>query len=575
MTRREHVEAHVLRIAVLLRAGALALVAALSRPAQQVWTPVAPDTIGGPHARPGPGPQPERPARGHPQPSRHGRHQRPGGAPDERRHPLPGRGQRRRVADHERDGRRARVDPAHRHAELAQHRPRRAAVRSRPTPPATRSSPAAGARAASRATAARASGCCGRRTAAPRWTVLTGGGTLTSKNATGVAARGATLLMSVNNNNGAVDINNIGIYRSTDTGATFTRVSGTGGAAAGPHLRPGGGSVEPRSRSTRACATRPRTASTSRTDTGATWARVSTPAMDTLRWKPRATSRSRSAPADNVYVGICTGIAAGHLPLGQRRRQLGVARPARPDHPPGRPGGHPPLVRRLAREPERGLHRRRPAEHAVPERRWRERLLGTAVPDRRLARARQPGAAPHALERAGRAGRRHRQQLRAARGLARDGDRRERRGDRGRRRRRLPADHSRQQHRHLASRSSATWSSTEFHGIAFDINTNTVFGGTQDNGTPAAGDAGQPGVVEHQHRGRRATWASTTSRPPASRCATPSFQILGQFRRRTYNSAGTSSSPRRLPTLTVTSGPGLRHAVLHAGQGQRARGRPR
>jgi hypothetical protein len=65
------------------------------------------------------------------------------------------------------------------------------------------------------------------------WTVLDGGGTLVGKNATGVAARGSLLLMSVNNFNGGVDVNNIGIYRSTDTGATFVRVSGSGGLPLG------------------------------------------------------------------------------------------------------------------------------------------------------------------------------------------------------------------------------------------------------------------------------------------------------------------------------------------------------
>jgi hypothetical protein len=49
----------------------------------------------------------------------------------------------------------------------------------------------------------------------------------------GVAARGSTLLMSVNNSNGGIDVNNIGIYRSTDTGATFVRVSGSGGLPLG------------------------------------------------------------------------------------------------------------------------------------------------------------------------------------------------------------------------------------------------------------------------------------------------------------------------------------------------------
>ena len=157
------------------------------------------------------------------------------------------------------------------------------------------------------------------------------------------------------------------------------------------------------------------------------------------------------------------------------------------DHPPGRPGEHPPLARRLARQPERRLHRRRPAEHAVPQRRRRRRLLGPAVPDRRLAA--RPAARPSTS-------RTRTRWARPGGGTANNSAphadsrvmvmRRERRGHRGRRRRGLPADHPRQQHGHLASRSSATWWAPSSHGIAFDTNTNTVFGGSQDNGHAAA-----------------------------------------------------------------------------------------
>ena len=83
-----------------------------------------------PLGRPGPGPQPQWAARGDPQPARHRRDQRAGGAPDERRRPLPGRGQRRRLAHDQRDRRQPGVDAAHGRAFLAVHRPRRAAVRS-------------------------------------------------------------------------------------------------------------------------------------------------------------------------------------------------------------------------------------------------------------------------------------------------------------------------------------------------------------------------------------------------------------------------------------------------------------
>ena len=115
--------------------------------------------------------------------------------------------------------------------------------------------------------------------------------------------------------------------------------------------------------------------------------------------------------------------------------------------------------------------------------------------------------------------------------------------------------------------------STEFHGIAFDSNTNTVFGGDPGQRHAAAGDARQPGVVEHQHRGRRRRGDRRRLAPRASPCGTASFQNLGQFRRRTYNSAGTLLSTQT-PTLTVTAGPAFGAQFVHAGQGQRARRHP-
>src|SRR5262245_3453437 len=97
--------------------------------------------------------------------------------------------------------------------------------------------------------------------------------------------------------------------------------------------------------------------------------------------------------------------------------------------------------------------------------------------------------------------------------------------------------------------------STEFHGIAFDSNTNTVFGGTQDNGTP------QQVTADNQ------VWSSISTADggdvSVDDIATPgqsvrfsSFQNLGSFRRRTYNAANMLISTQT-PTLTVTSGAGF------------------
>jgi hypothetical protein len=94
--------------------------------------------------------------------------------------------------------------------------------------------------------------------------------------------------------------------------------------------------------------------------------------------------------------------------------------------------------------------------------------------------------------------------------------------------------------------------STEFHGIAFDTNTNTVFGGTQDNGTPqqqvpddqvwssiSTADGGDVGIDDISTPGQSTRYTS--------------FQFLQQFRRRIYNSANVLQATQ-VPTLTVVSG---------------------
>lgn len=76
--------------------------------------------------------------------------------------------------------------------------------------------------------------------ASPNWNQLTDGqgsmsiGGLAGKNISGVAARGSTVVVSVN----TADVNsvaNLGIWRSTNGGTTFTQVSAAGGP--GNHRR--------------------------------------------------------------------------------------------------------------------------------------------------------------------------------------------------------------------------------------------------------------------------------------------------------------------------------------------------
>ncbi len=60
------------------------------------------------------------------------------------------------------------------------------------------------------------------------WTRITGGGTLTGKNISGLAVNGNTIVVSVNTSN-VFSTANLGIFRSTNGGSTFTQISGGSG----------------------------------------------------------------------------------------------------------------------------------------------------------------------------------------------------------------------------------------------------------------------------------------------------------------------------------------------------------
>lgn len=142
------------------------------------------------------------------------------------------------------------------------------------------------------------------------WTVVTGGGVLNGKNISGIVVRGNTILVSVN----AADASgntNLGVWRSTNGGSTFTQMAvsdGTGatGLPAGVSYDIVSSPAAPDTVYT--CIAIPTTASTrgiyKSTDLGATWTRVSTTAMNNRITSVTSNIEMSVGNVNNVVLGI-------------------------------------------------------------------------------------------------------------------------------------------------------------------------------------------------------------------------------------------------------------------------------
>ena len=146
------------------------------------------------------------------------------------------------------------------------------------------------------------------------WTAINGGGVLVDKNISGVAARGSVLVVSVNTAL-SFTFGNIGIWRSTDGGATFQQIAAGNGAATG---LPGGVTHD-----LVGDPNRPNRLFTSvvfanlvggqnglyrSDDTGATWTKVSTPAIDALLISGTTGNVEFAVGRhNNVYAAIVNG----------------------------------------------------------------------------------------------------------------------------------------------------------------------------------------------------------------------------------------------------------------------------
>lgn len=148
------------------------------------------------------------------------------------------------------------------------------------------------------------------------WTHITGGGTLVGRNISGVAPRGNTIVVSVDNADVALVVNT-GIFRSTDGGATFTQISNGNGALTG--LPNGvthdlaGDAANPNRLFTSAINATPFGGLNGvyrSLNTGANWTKVSNAAMDALLLNNTTNVEFAVGKNNNVYVAIAN---AGRL----------------------------------------------------------------------------------------------------------------------------------------------------------------------------------------------------------------------------------------------------------------------
>jgi hypothetical protein len=138
-----------------------------------------------------------------------------------------------------------------------------------------------------------------------RWTMIDGGGTLVGKNISGVAARGNIIVVSVNIAD-TFTFPNIGIFRSTDWGATFTHISfGNGirtGLPTGVTHDLAGDPANPARLFTsvvRANSVEGVNGIYRSTNTGATWTKVSNAEMESL-----ITTNPTTNPTTNIEIAV-------------------------------------------------------------------------------------------------------------------------------------------------------------------------------------------------------------------------------------------------------------------------------
>ncbi len=386
------------------------------------------------------------------------------------------------------------------------------------------------------------------------WKELDGGGALRGLNVSGVAPRGATIVLSAN----AADASaKAGVWRSTDTGVTWKQVSGdpASGLPAGRSAHLAGN----RKVSARLFAHGGSggTAGVYRsTDTGATWKRVGTPAMHALVAKA-GNVKLAVGGADSVYAAV---VVSGELAEVFRSADggntwAGMGAPKTADGEGAHPGSQGDIHLSLAADPTSpdvvyvgGDRQNNPFPNAIGAMDYSGRLFrGVAgnggakwVP---LTHKKTPdgggtgtGTSPHADSRA---------MAVSAGGVLFEGD------DGGVYRRTSPKSNA------------GDWSSlngnlqvTEFHAVAYDAVAKVVIGGAQDTGTPEQRKALDPmwRSVSTADGGVVAVDDLTAA---ALSVRYSSNQFLGGFRRRSFTPANALVGEVFVSLVPTAGSPGV------------------
>ncbi|MDA8017156.1 MAG: RTX toxin [Thermoanaerobaculia bacterium] len=396
------------------------------------------------------------------------------------------------------------------------------------------------------------------------WTPLDGG--LAGKNISGVAARGSTLVVSVNTAD-SFTFDMIGIWRSTNGGSTFTQVSTIGGAGSGIARGVNFDLVgDPNSNSTLYTSVSFAESDGGvngiykSTDTGATWIKVSDAAIDAEMADSSALTNAEIAvgTSDNVYVAIAN---SGRLSSvfrsgngGASWSSMGVPTTIEDGFPIGiHPGGQASIHLSIVADPvDAGIvyiggDRQPYFSEASGGQTFFPNSLGAFDYSGRLFRGdaskgttwtplthtgTASSSSPHADSR---------EMTFDAAGLLIETD------DGGIYKRTSPQS------------AAGDWvslignlQSTEYHGLAYDAVSDIVIGGAQDTGTTEQVVPGMPTFFSVQTADGGDTAVDAISTPGFS-TRFQSFQFMGGFRRRVYDATNTLQSLAGVP-LTVLGG---------------------